>query len=202
MAVLKPTSACANRFVRACARSLCGGFLIALLCAGASAPRGEYEVKAAFLYKFAGFVEWPAESFPEADTAFRIGILGEDPFKETLDEMAKKKTVLRRRIEIHRSGNAEDLKQCHIVFVSAANADKIGALSDFFDKTHTLTVGESKGFAENGGTINFVKEEDKIRFEINPESARKAGLKISSQLLDLARIVQTRSKETAEHAAN
>ena len=176
--------------------------LFVLLSGEADGPQREYELKAAFLYKFAGFVEWPAESFPETDTPIRIGILGDDPFKTALDDMVRTKTVRERRLEVLRSGGAEELKQCHIVFVTASKAGEIGTLSDMFNKAHILTVGDTKGFAEGGGTINLVKEQDKIRFEINTESAQSAGLKISSQLLGLARIVKTKPKETAEHAAN
>lgn len=154
-------------------------------------PRlSEYEIKATFLFRFTNYVTWPPEAFPEPETPFTIGILGKDPFGEVLDRIVEGETIHGHKVEIVRSSRPEVLKACHILFISRSEADRTAKILALLDGAHALTVGETPGFAGKGGVINFFLEENKVRFEINPEAAKRAGLKISSKLLSLGRIVE------------
>ena len=155
------------------------------------APKAtEYEIKAACLFRFANFVTWPPEAFPELETPLTIGILGKDPFGEVLDRIVEGETVGGRKFKILRSSRLDALKGCHILFVGKSEADRLDKILDDLDGAHVLTVGESPRFAERGGVVNFVLEENKVRFEFNPEAAKRAGIKIGSKLLSLGKIVE------------
>lgn len=156
---------------------------------GALAPT-EYEVKAAFLYNFARFVEWPAETFRDAGQPFVVAVLGRDPFGPVLDQTLSGKTVLGRRIEVKRGDRVEDVRGAHIVFVSASERARVPSILKSLKGQGVLTVGDMDGFAERGGTINFVLRGNKVRFEINPANAEESRLRMSSQLLKLATLVR------------
>jgi hypothetical protein len=149
----------------------------------------EYQVKAAFLFNFIQFVEWPPAAFPEKATPLVIGVLGEDPFKGFLGEMLRDEQVGKRplRIEYYRRG--EEIQQCHILFISNSESRRLEQVLGKLKNRSILTVGESESFAANGGMINFIMEGSKIRFRINNEAARAASLTISSKLLRLAEVV-------------
>jgi len=149
----------------------------------------EYEVKAAFLYNFARFVEWPADTFRNAQEPFVIAVLGRDPFGAVLDGTVSGKTVLGRRIEVHRASRVEEARDAQIVFVCASERATMPVLLKALERPGLLTVGEVDGFAEQGGAINFTMQGRKVRFEINPTTAEQARLKMSSQLLKLATLV-------------
>lgn len=151
----------------------------------------EYQIKAAFLFHFAQFVEWPPASFTNADAQFRIGVLGENPFGGALDEIVKGETISNRKITVQYSRRAEDLKDCQIVFVSKTEKTPLSRILTELDGKNLLTVGESDGFVRRGGVINFYLEDDKVHFEINPDAADRENLKISSQLFRLGKIVKT-----------
>ncbi len=153
-------------------------------------PPTEYELKAAFLHRFASFVTWPPAAFPEADTPVTIGILGKDPFGEILDRAVEGETVENRRFRIIRSGTIEKLKDCHILFVCASESERTIRILDGLAGLPVLTVGEFPRFAGDGGVVNFYLDGNKVRFEINPDAAHRAGLKISSKLLKLGKIVE------------
>jgi len=156
-----------------------------------TAVPNEYTVKAVFLYNFGRYVEWPANTFRDATEAFVIGVVGADPFAGALDEIAKKKTLQDRRIVVVRFASPEQCKQpCHILFVSQSlPPDQQAALAKSLAGTAVLVVGETAGFVQNGGGVNFVIEEGRVRFEINLDKARQAGLRIDSRLLKLAKTV-------------
>jgi len=147
-------------------------------------------VKAAFLLNFARFVEWPASAHSSETSPIHVGVLGEDPFGETLERTFAGRTAQGRSLAVLRSGDPKDLASCHIVFIRTTRKDKPAALLEPFRERPVLTVGEAEGFARAGGILNFYLEERKVRFEINPEAAKRAGLKISSKLLQLARLVR------------
>lgn len=187
-------------------RVLCAGIgsvCLVLAVAGAGAPLRvasdesptEYEVKAALLFKFVSFVEWPSESFPEVDTPIRIGILGEDPFGEILDRTIKGKTIRNRTVEAKRATSLEELTSCHIVFIAQSDTSNTAAITATLHKHHILTVGDSPGFAIKGGVINLIEQDGKIGFEINAKSAQQAHIHISSQLMSLANVVEPEEKE-------
>ena len=149
----------------------------------------EYAVKAAFLFNFAQFVEWPPETFPEKETPLVIGVLGEDPFKGFLREMLRDDKAGNRPFRVEYYRRVEEIKQCHILFISNSESKRLDQILPKLKNRSVLTVGESDGFATNGGMIRFVTEGTKIRFRINNDAANAANLTISSKLLRLAEIV-------------
>jgi hypothetical protein len=146
----------------------------------------EYEVKAAFLYQFISFVEWPSDAFEDDAADFAIGILGEDPFNGILDNIVKGKKAHNRSIGIIRSQDPEALKSCQIVFVSSSEQANSKQVMDTLSGSSILTIGEWDMFTQEGGIIRFMVQKNKIAFEINNDQAQEVGLKISSQLLKLA----------------
>ncbi len=169
--------------LRACAIGwLWLGLLIAGVSGGEPATK-EYQVKAAFLYNFAKFVDWPARSFPDANAPIVIGVLGESPFGDELEKLAKGRRINGRPIVV-RWVSAEGARSCHLLFVGAGDEGRFAGIKDGLPGV--LTVGESDGFSRRGGMINFVFEGEKIRFEINVGQAEAEGLKISAQLQKLA----------------
>ena len=166
-----------------------------LACAQAvdqSVINREYQIKAAFLYNFGrdAYIRWPQEALGDESDPFVIGILGRDPFGNNLMEIARHKKVKGRRLIVRRFATIEQYDHCHILFVSRfeSSEQQLRAIRQTADQ-HVLVVGESPGFAEKGGSINFYVERNKIRFEINLESARHHDLTISSRLLSVARII-------------
>ncbi|MDA8137420.1 MAG: YfiR family protein [Desulfobacteraceae bacterium] len=152
---------------------------------------GEYQIKAAFLYNFAKFVDWPACNACNDSDFFIIGILGDDPFREEIEAIAGK-SVKEKRLAIERSATLEGLKNCQVIFISASAKTDLPRILKKLKDQPVLTVGDTPGFAEAGVMINLYTADNKIRFEINPAAADQAGLKISSQLLKLARIVESK----------
>lgn len=150
----------------------------------------EYAIKAAYLYQFGRYVQWPAESFADNQSPLVIGLLGPDPFGGILNEISRTKRLEGRPIVVRQFASMADYTPCHILFVNAVVTpeEKTAAIQHTRGKP-VLLVGEEPGFAERGGTINFFLEENRIRFEINTEVARQNQLKISSKLLSLAKIV-------------
>ena len=158
-------------------------------CAGVSAaepPALEYQVKAAFILNFAKFVEWPAQAFADAEAPLSIGIFGEDPFGEVLDQMSRDSKLNGRSVVIRRSRFLHELENCQILFFSRSEEASLVESLEALKGSSVLTVGESENFAERSGVIGFVRQDNKVRFEINLASARRAQLKISSKLLSLA----------------
>ncbi len=156
--------------------------------AAQSETLGEYQVKAAFLYNFAKFVEWPASAFPNETAPFVIGVLGEDPFSKDLDLITKGKIVQGRSIIVRRFHDTSDLAVCQILFISSSERPHLKDIFKALERANVLTVGEMDRFIQWGGTVNFFLLESKIRFEINTAAVDRSGLKISSKLLSLARI--------------
>ena len=149
----------------------------------------DYDIKAAFLYNFAKFVDWPANAFESPQSPLIIGVFGPDPFGPTLDRTIRNKTVQDRPLIVRRIQSPERLRECHILFLDASKLDSLQEIIKQIESAPVLTVSEVDGFCFNGGMINFVLEQNRVRFEINPNAATKARLKISSRLLRLARIV-------------
>jgi hypothetical protein len=144
----------------------------------------EYAIKAAFIYNFAKFVEWPAEFMNKSET-FNVCVLGENPFGSSLKNLEGKE-VQRKKFIIKK---AEDMSQCHIVFVGRSAKNNLPEILNILKGQSVLTVGDMEGFAQRGGMINFFVKEEMVRFEINLDASAQAGIKISSKLLKLAKIV-------------
>src|SRR6202163_2091297 len=158
-----------------------------------SSESSEYLIKAGFIYNFAKLVEWPTSAFAQQDSPIVIGILGDDPFGGTLDRIVADKKINGRGFAIRRlrwSKDLKDLRDCNILFVSSSEKEHIDSVVDAMKWLPVLTIGDTPGFAKRGGIVNFTLEDNKVRFEVNVEAAKRADLTISSRLLTLARIVQ------------
>ena len=150
----------------------------------------EYQVKAAFLFNFAKFVEWPTEAFSDPNAPLVITVFGEDPFNGSL-EAVKGKLVNNRKLTIRRVRDIQDIGKSNVLFVSPSAKKDLARILETLQGQSVLTVGEDGVFTQCGGIINFVKEDNRVRFEVNVSAAERAGLKISSRLLALARIVKS-----------
>ncbi len=168
--------------------------LIAWMWVAAPAPAQsksssrEYQIKAAMLYHFAQFTEWPDDAFNGQD-AFIIGVLGEDPFGTALDEMLHGKTVKGRPVVTRRFERAEEARGAHILFISSSELQRLPEIIEVLQHSNVLTVGEEKPFTRHNGIIRLFPVKNKTNFEINLEAATRAGIKLSSKLLKLAEIV-------------
>lgn len=145
----------------------------------------EYEIKAAYLYNFIKYVDWP--SYGDTIT---IGVLGGNPFGTALAPLDGK-IVKGRRLLIKEIGSLREAQKCQIIFVSSSEKSRLQEIFENLKSARVLTVGETQGFASSGGIINFVEENNKVRFEINADAARRTGLNISSELLKLAKLVKS-----------
>jgi len=153
----------------------------------------EYDLKAAFLYNFAQFVEWPPEAFESAQTHLVIGVLGEDPFGKTLDKIVQDEVVKNRKLDVQRYRRVEDIGTCHILFISQSEAGRLDQILDRLKGKNILTVGETEGFVRQGGIVRLLtdKNKNKIQLRINTEAAKAARLTISSKVLRAAELVGT-----------
>jgi hypothetical protein len=167
------------------AAALLASTLLPAAAPGASelAAPTEYQVKAAFLYNFAKFVEWP-DAQPRAP--FVIGVLGEDPFGPVLDQTVTGKTVMSRPFAVRRLADAADAPQVDILFIAASERARLPEVLGRLRGANVLTVGDSESFVDRGGMVGFRTAGNMVRFDINLREANRAGLKISSQLLRLA----------------
>jgi hypothetical protein len=165
---------------------------LALLLAAAPAlpaPVDEYAVKAAFLYNFAKFVEWPGSVFAAHPATHRFCVYGADLFGPALLQGLEKKLVQGRRVVLLHPALPQELAACQIVFLSRGDDARLPEVLRAVGRLPVLLVGESEGFAQRGGMINFVVDADHVRFEVNRRAAAAAGLQISSRLLDLATVI-------------
>jgi hypothetical protein len=161
-------------------------FLESFVLNGESA---EYPLKLVFLYNFAKFVEWPADSFRFPGAPLMICIVGHNPFSPGIEEELRSRPVGGRSVEFVTLKPTDTMSGCHIVFIPVTERDQAARIVRSLKGSGTLTVGESEGFAVKGGIINFTVEDGNVHFEVNRLAADRAGLKISSKLLSLAKIV-------------
>jgi hypothetical protein len=149
--------------------------------------KGEYNLKAAFIYNFTKYIEWKAGT---GESDFIIGIIGSSPINTPLDEIVKTEMVNDKKITLKQFASPSDISFCHILFISrTANAP----LADILAKTAgkgTLIISEQDGYAREGSAINFVVIDRKLKFQANVNAINAAGLTASSQLLKLAIIVK------------
>ncbi len=176
----------------------------------------EYQVKAAFLYNFIQFVDWPKEKMGDGNEPIIIGVIGNDPFGDAFepikDKKVKGKNVVIERFkgleELKESGEKdksqlhpqiEAIKRCHVLFISSSEKKWLREIIDTVEDNGVLTVADMEGFLEAGGIINFIVEEKKVNFDVSITAAEKAKLKISSKLLRLAkRVIKEETKEKNE----
>jgi len=164
----------------------------------------EYQIKAAFLYNFINFVDWPEEK-DASNNPIIIGIIGKDPFEKAFKPI-KNKQVKGRKVLIQRFKDLEELKQsseqiesvreCYLLYICYSEKKKLSEIINLVQDHSVLTVGDTKDFLESGGIINFLMEDKKVRFEINNTTAKQAELKIRSKLLRLAkRVIEEKPSE-------
>jgi len=166
--------------------------LASAVIAGAQpAQMKEYQVKAAFLFNFAQFVDWPETAFPQADTPLTIGVLGDEPFGGALDEIVRGEQVHGRTLRVQHCRRVEEAAGCHVLFISRSESGRLEQIVGSLRGRSILTVGDSEDFVQRGGMISFINERNKIRLRINRDLAAGAGLTISSKLLRVAEIVTT-----------
>lgn len=146
----------------------------------------EYKIKANYLYNFGKHVEWPADAFPQTDSPFVIGVLGEDPFRGMLEEIVRNRSLVERRIVVRHFRRADEARGCHILFIAPSEKARLPQILGRLNRASTLTVSDAEQFLARGGMIQFTLENKKIRLAINPDAAERAGLKIGSQLLGLS----------------
>ena len=158
---------------------------------GAVAWTSPYEdqVKAAFLFNFTKFVTWPDEAFPDRQAPVRIGVLNQDELRRHLEKATSGKKVCGREVAVIDLEDVGGSLDCQILFVGEAAVSSFQARRQCLRQSPVLIIGETEGFAENGGIINFIRVDNKVRFEINVAAAEESGLQISSKLLSLAEIV-------------
>lgn len=178
---------------QALAAALAAAVACALPAAWALADSREREVKAAFLPKFAQFVEWPASAFRKADEPIVIAIIddpsGHDPLDGAVEQLANGKTVNGRAMKVrHVAHDAKDVGDCHVLYIPASQDAHLEAVLKAVAKRPVLTVGESDAFPWAGGMIRFYLDDNKVRFEVSPDAVKAADLQISAKLLALARI--------------
>jgi YfiR/HmsC-like len=150
----------------------------------------EYQLKAAFVYNFAKFIQWPPKTYAGPESPFSICILGSDPFGEVIDDTLRGKTVADHPVVVRRDKDPAAARQCQIVFVSASEKHRLPEILASLKGANVLVVGDVDGFAAAGGAIELTLQDNRVRFAINPDAADRSGLKISSQLLALATIVR------------
>jgi hypothetical protein len=169
----------------------------------------EYRIKAAFLYNFIQFVDWPEEKTPDQDDPIILGIIGEDPFGDSFEPIENKKIKGRKSL-INRFEGIEKLKkssdkgkskidsirQCHLIFICSSEEGHLKEIINLVNGYGILTVGETSNMLESGGVVNFLVEKNKVRFEINLTAARDEKLTIRSQLLRLATKVIDEKNQT------
>ena len=177
-------------------RRLAGVGVVALLCAAwllaasSAEAQSEDQVMAAFLFNFARYVEWPENAFDRADMPVRICLLGSRELGEVVTSTVSGKTVGKRKVVVSLASDLGASSGCHIFFVGrgveSPNEEAVAALSG----SGVFSVADREGFARAGGIANFLRVDNRIRFEINPNAAKRAGLKVSAKLLRLAKVVK------------
>lgn len=180
-----------SKFVRPC-----GKVLLILMLLGAvskliqaQVSPTEYEVKAAFIYNFAKFVEWPAGSFSNPAASLQLCVLGHDSLLTELQSIVAGKSIGSRSLQA-RDVDILEVKHCHVLFVGSAETYRLQQAVQAAQAASVLTIGDTSGFLDQGGMINFVFDQNRIRFEVNLKAAQAAGLQLSSRLLSLAKSVQ------------
>jgi hypothetical protein len=156
----------------------------------------EYQVKAAYLLNFTRYVEWPSQTLGPADSPVTMCVLGADPFGNVLDATIRGKTTHGRAIAVRRIRASSETDRCHLVFISRNTWRAQRDLPKRLRAQGLLTVGESEDFAQEGGVIGFIIQNETVRFVVNAEASDRAGLRISSRMLSLAAAVYDQGSGT------
>lgn len=178
---------------------LCG--LIPCEAVAQTSSAGEYELKAAMLYRLTYFVEWPAAVVPESQAPTILCVLGQDPVGTALPSVISGQAGSARRTEVRHPRSASEIRGCQVVYVAASEKKNMAQILAALKGSGVLTVGDMAQFAAKGGMIQFSLEDNRVRFDVNLDEATQAGLKISSRLLMLARIVKPAEKPASHEPA-
>lgn len=157
-----------------------------------------YQVKAAFLLNFAKFIDWSPGTFANPQSPLVVCVLGQDPFGNILDDTLQGKAIGDRPFIVRRLKDKIDARHCQMVFVSSSESPHLPEILESLRGANVVVVGEANGFATSGGMIEFTIEDNHVRFSINTDAANRSGLKFSSKLLALARIVHDGSPAKGE----
>jgi YfiR/HmsC-like len=152
---------------------------------------GEYQVKAAFLYNFTKFVDWPPLPGNAGKKQFELCVVGDDPFRGGLETIVEGKSVNGQALAVRHIKKVEDAQGCKIAFISSSEKERFRPILNALRGSGVLTVGDTEGFAAMGGVINFTLVDNHVHIEINQEAAKTQKLKISSRLLSVAQIVRS-----------
>lgn len=155
-----------------------------------SASLPEYTVKAAFVYNFARFTQWPEAAFRDAASPLQLCVLGQDPFDGALDTIAGK-TIGSRALTISHPLWASEARDCHILFVGETASERLPEIVALLEGSPVLTIGDTPDAARTGGIIGLENVENRIRFQVNLDAAQQSGLRLSSRILDLATSVHS-----------
>jgi hypothetical protein len=183
-----------TRLLRACAFSI-------VVAAGLASPRAaqadaqadEYHVKAAFLYKFGSYIEWPSQSFARTDSPVTIGVMGADTLADELAQIVVGRNVNGRPVVVRRLRPGDPIAGLHVLFIGRSDGGRLAEILAAARGRPLLTVTESEEGLELGSMINFIVIEDKVRFDVAPPPAESGSLKISARLLGVARKVVSKS---------
>lgn len=151
----------------------------------------EYQIKAVFLYNFANFVTWPETAFKSTSALFSVCVLGDDPFGQYLDITLQNQKSREHPFEIRRIKNIPETKSCHILFISSSEQSRFREIFSFTGNYSILTVSDTGGFLEQGGMIEFLNQDKKVKLGISPCKIERVSLKAAADLLRLAQIVGT-----------
>ncbi|MEI9896059.1 MAG: YfiR family protein [Chthoniobacter sp.] len=164
------------------------GFILAAAAVPAQSPAEmrEFQKKAEFINSFTRFVDWPARKFLQPDSPFVIGVYGTDNISALLQESIQDRQIKGRPAVIKHLLNKEELRACHVLFISRSERDRLGPILGEVRRENVLTVGECDGFLGKGGIINFVNVGGQVRFQISTDAAVREKLTVSSKLLQLA----------------
>jgi hypothetical protein len=168
----------------------CGGWQTMTARAADAAPALENRVKAAYLYRFAEYVEWPDGAFARRDTPVTIGVLGSESLADELTQAVVGRMVNDRPVTVKRLKASEPLAGVHVLFIGKAERARLNQLAQGAQPHSILTVTESEGALAQGSVINFIVADRRVRFEISLDSAEKSKLKLSSRLLAVAQQVR------------
>jgi hypothetical protein len=168
--------------------------LIAVPCLPAQSSKPtDYDVKAAYLYNFGHFVEWPANVASAQTESFTVCVLGQDPFGPVLDATLAGETIAGKRVAAKRISTLDESGSCQILFLSSAEEARLNTIIKALSRQAVLTVSDMPEFAKRGGMIQFVLEGKRVRFEVNLAAVQHAGLSVSSELLKVATTVRRNS---------
>ncbi len=150
--------------------------------------------KTTYLFNFTKFVTWPASKFSAVDAPLIIGFIGAPTLQDSIEEANPESQLELRRIVVRRVANEDDIRRCHIIFIDHSQQSRLKGILAEARRHNVLSVGESDNFVPMGGVINFIVVDGRVRFQINVDAARKAGLKLSSRLLQVGEPVNSDGK--------